>query len=92
MTAIKSIGKLTQQTRIIGLPLSILFCVKKSALGNAVDGVLVVHELTSIAQITYSYLLLMRHVQNHVFLWINKPNITHDRQDQSQFPIIGYYY
>ena len=52
MTAIKSIGKLTQQTRIIGLPLSILFCNKKSALGNAVDGVLSVPELTSIAQIT----------------------------------------
>jgi hypothetical protein len=67
MTAIKSIGKLTQQTRIIGLPLSILFCVKKSALGNTVDGVLVVHELTSIVQITYSYLLLMRHAQNMFF-------------------------
>ena len=67
MTAIKSIGKLTQQTRIIGLPLSILFCLKKSALGNAVDGVLIVPELTSITQITYSCLLLMKHVQNHDF-------------------------
>jgi hypothetical protein len=67
MTAIKSIGKLTQQTRIIGLPLSILFCLKKSALGNAVDGVLSVPELTSITQITYPCLLLMKDVQNHVF-------------------------
>ena len=48
MTAIKSIGKLTQQTRIIGLPLSILFCLKKSALGNGVDGVLSVPGMTSI--------------------------------------------
>ncbi|MGA9743093.1 MAG: hypothetical protein WBQ16_00610 [Nitrososphaeraceae archaeon] len=67
MTAIKSIGKLTQQTRIIGLPLSILSCLKKSALGNGVDGVLNVPELTSITQITYPCLLLMKDVQNHVF-------------------------
>lgn len=67
MTAIKSIGKLTQQTRIIGLASSILFCVKKSALGNAVDGVLSVPGLTTITQVTYTYLLLMKHVQNMFF-------------------------
>ena len=67
MTAKKCIGKLTQQTRIIGLPLSILFCLKKSALGNGVDGVLSVPGMTSITQITYPCLLLMKDVQNHVF-------------------------
>jgi len=67
LTAVMDIGTPTQHTRIIGLPLSILFCLKKSALGNAVDGVLVVHELTSITQITYPCLLLMKDVQNRVF-------------------------